>query len=114
MVTKIIEGPSAELRDVMNDSIPFCHLSSIKNDSTTNRHLWLKTALTCLKNWIISGKETLITAVYFDIGIFHDDAMEPGKEQWTTLKQFTWEMNTHGIKVFTVKMIVNDENEKLL
>ena len=102
-VVSIMEGPPYELKDIEDNLTPDCYVNIIHEDTIENRNKWTKGSIKSLQDWIINGSEPTITAVYIEICLIEGNSEELSNNLWKIIKQFTWKMNTYGIKVFVVK-----------
>ena len=102
-VVSIMEGPPYELRDIEDNLTPDCYVNIMNEDTIENRKKWTKGSIKNLQDWIINESESTITAVYIEVCLVEGNIEEPSNELWKSIKQFTWKMNTYGIKVFVVK-----------
>ena len=102
-VVSIMEGPPYELRDIEDNLTPDCYVNIMNEDTIENRKKWTKGSIKNLQDWIINESESTITAVYIEVCLVEGNIEEPSNDLWKSIKQFTWKMNTYGIKVFVVK-----------
>ena len=98
VVTKILLGPPAEFAGTK--TVPDVHQSLPSKDTSINREQWLSESLNKIKDWVLQKPGTTITSIYLEEAIFKTDSSLDNL--WLIVKRFTWCMNTHGVKIFSV------------
>ena len=98
-----MEGLPCEVGDPKDNSMPDCYVHTRNEDTMENRKKWTKESIQNLHDWIINRSEATITSIYIEHCLFQGNTTEYSNDLWDILKQFTWQMNTYGIKVFVVK-----------